>query len=82
MTLADARPFLIRQFLVLFIVTMVRVNEIGKLPDLGPEVVKVYLYFVEMGTCVYVFDYISANGTDIWSTKESNNSRITSPFNL
>ena len=65
MTLADARPFLIRQFLVLFVVAMVRVNEIGKLPDLGPEVVKVYLYLVEMGTCVDVCNYISADGTYI-----------------
>ena len=51
MTLADARPFLIRQFLVLFVVAMVGVNEIGKLADLGLEVVGADLRIVEMSAC-------------------------------
>lgn len=52
MTLADARPFLIRQFLMLFVVAMVGINEIGKLPDLGPEVVGADLCIVEMSACM------------------------------
>lgn len=51
MTLTDARPFLIRQFLVLFVVAMVGVNEIGKLADLGLEVVGADLRIVEMSAC-------------------------------
>lgn len=50
---------------------MVRVNEIGKLPDFGPEVVEVHLCFVEMGACVCVCDYISADGTYVESRVQS-----------
>ena len=49
MALSDARALLVRFLLVLFVVTVVRIDDVVELADFALEVVEAFLGFVEVG---------------------------------
>ncbi len=51
MTLGDTGTFLVRQFLMGFIMAMVGINDVLELAELALEMDSGYLRIIEMGAC-------------------------------
>lgn len=48
MALSDASALIVSLFLVLFVMSMIRVDKVVKFADFALEMVEAFLYFVEM----------------------------------